>query len=66
MSQALVNPDILRWARESSYLGVEMLAHKIGTRVEKVLVWEMGEALPTFKQAQKLAHTVHIPIIKKF
>jgi hypothetical protein len=35
MSQALVNPDILRWARERSYLGVEMLAHKIGTRVEK-------------------------------
>lgn len=61
MSQALVNPDILRWARERSYLGVDMLAHKIGTRVEKVLAWEMGEALPTFKQAQKLAHTVHIP-----
>ncbi|MBI2354967.1 MAG: hypothetical protein HYV06_08055 [Deltaproteobacteria bacterium] len=50
MSQALVNPDILRWARERSYLGVDMLAHKIGTKVEKVLAWEMGEALPTFKQ----------------
>lgn len=61
MSQALVNPDILRWARERSYLGVEMLAHKIGIRVDKILAWEMGEALPTFKQAQKLAHTVHIP-----
>jgi len=61
MSQALVNPDILRWARERSYLGVDILAHKIGTRGEKVLAWEMGEALPTFKQAQKLAHTVHVP-----
>jgi len=61
MSHALVNPDILRWARERSYLGVDMLAHKIGIRVEKVLAWEMGESLPTFKQAQKLAHTVHIP-----
>lgn len=61
MSQALVNPDILRWASERSYLGVDILAHKIGTKVEKVLAWEMGEALPTFKQAQKLAHTVHIP-----
>ncbi|MBW4057061.1 MAG: ImmA/IrrE family metallo-endopeptidase [Proteobacteria bacterium] len=61
MSQALVNPYILRWARERSYLGVDMLAHKIGTKVEKVLAWEMGEALPTFKQAQKLAYSVHIP-----
>lgn len=61
MTAALVNPDLLRWARERAHLAVEALAHKVGTRAEKVAAWETGDMRPTFKQAQKLADVVHVP-----
>jgi len=61
MSQALVNPDILRWARERAHLAVDRLADKLLTSVDNILAWESGEKLPTFRQAQKVANTVHVP-----
>jgi Zn-dependent peptidase ImmA (M78 family)/DNA-binding XRE family transcriptional regulator len=61
MTAALVNPDLLRWARERAHLAVDVLAHKVGTRAEKVAAWETGDMRPTFKQAQKIAHAVHVP-----
>ena len=61
MSNALVNKSIMLWAREQASLAVEAVARKVGTKVEKVLAWEKGDALPTFRQAQKFAHHVHIP-----
>jgi len=61
MTTALVNCSILSWARERAGLGLEELADKLGNKVEKLILWESGEAKPTFKQAQDLAHTLHIP-----
>jgi Zn-dependent peptidase ImmA (M78 family)/DNA-binding XRE family transcriptional regulator len=51
----------MRWARKRASLAAEVVARKVGTKMEKVLAWEQGEAHPTFRQAQKFAHHVHIP-----
>lgn len=61
MTAALVNPELLRWARERAHLALDVLAHKVGTHAEKVAAWETGDMRPTFKQAQKFAHVVHVP-----
>lgn len=61
MTVALVNPELLRWARERSHLAVDVLAHKVGTRAERVAAWEAGDMRPTFKQAKKFADVVHVP-----
>lgn len=61
MSTAFVNPSLMLWARQRASLAVEVVARKVGTTVEKVIAWEQGIALPTFRQAQKFAHHVHVP-----
>ncbi len=62
MSEALINPQILQWARERSGLSEEELSKKINiTNPEKIVLWESGEKRPTFLQAQKLAKALHIP-----
>jgi len=61
MTTALVNRSILSWARERAGFGLEELADKLGNKVEKLILWESGKAKPTFKQAQDLANTLHIP-----
>ena len=61
MSTALIQPNILKWARERSHVDIELLAHKLPVKSEKVIEWEAGSLQPTFKQAQKLAKILHIP-----
>lgn len=61
MAEALVSPEVLRWARERASLPVSGVAEKLKTDSEKVRSWEEGEARPTFKQAEKIAALLHIP-----
>lgn len=61
MAEAFVNAEMIRWARERASLGVDTFARKVHTKPEKVLSWESGEARPTFKQAEKLAHVTKVP-----
>lgn len=61
MSEALINPQILGWARKRAALSVDQLADKLKTRVERVISWEEGRDRPTFKQAEKIAKQVRIP-----
>ena len=63
MTQAKINPAILRWARNRLQLSEEEVARKIGLkdRPERLHAWEKGETLPTFRQAQELARVLHIP-----
>lgn len=49
------NPSVLRWAREWRGRSVEEAAQKINVAEEKVLAWEVGEAVPTVRQARILA-----------
>lgn len=61
MSTALISPNMVRWARERVNLTIEELSSKISQSEERVEKWELGEARPTFIQAQKLAKALHIP-----
>ncbi|HQE93361.1 MAG TPA: XRE family transcriptional regulator [Anaerolineae bacterium] len=63
MNQAKINPLILQWARRRLDLTEEQLAQKIGlgAKPQRLQVWERGQEFPTFRQAQALAHVLHIP-----
>lgn len=61
MGTAFISPTILKWARERAHFDIEELAHVAHVKEEKLESWETGDSKPTFNQAQKLAHTLHIP-----
>lgn len=61
MSQAIINPEILSWARQRAGLDAPTLARKLNIREDKLISWEKGDILPTFKQAQNYAHNTYIP-----
>jgi transcriptional regulator with XRE-family HTH domain len=52
---ALVEPSVLRWARESIDLTQVAAARKIGVPDDRVEQWENGEAQPTIAQLRKAA-----------
>ncbi|MDY1098653.1 XRE family transcriptional regulator [Pseudomonas aeruginosa] len=59
--EALVNPEILRWARGRARLSIEALAKSLGTVGENLIAWEDGRKRPTFNQAMNYAKATHIP-----
>lgn len=63
MTQAKINPVVLRWARVRLQLSQEEIACKVGLKntPERLQAWEQGEELPTFRQAQQLARVLRIP-----
>lgn len=61
VAHAFVNPTLLRWARERASSSVDEAARKTGVAPGRLEAWERGEAIPTFRQAQKLADVLHAP-----
>jgi len=63
MTQARINPIMVRWARQRLQLSEADVAQKIGlkNKPERLQAWEKGEQFPTFRQAQDLARALHIP-----
>ena len=61
MSEALISPSVLTWARRRRDLDAAGLARKISVNPEKVKAWESGDGLPTFRQAQRAADALYIP-----
>ena len=61
MAEALITPDVLTWARKRSGLDSGQLAHKLNVKPEAVMAWEGAESRPTFRQAQRLAQSLHVP-----
>ncbi|WP_439856196.1 ImmA/IrrE family metallo-endopeptidase [Pseudomonas yamanorum] len=59
--EALINPEILRWARSRARISAGTLAKSIGTAEDNVLAWEDGAKRPSFNQAMNYAHHTHIP-----
>ncbi|RAS34048.1 Zn-dependent peptidase ImmA, M78 family [Pseudomonas sp. URMO17WK12:I5] len=59
--EALINPDILRWARSRARLSTGSLAKSLGTSEDNLIAWEEGAKRPTFKQAMSYAHHTHVP-----
>ena len=56
-TEALVEPDILRWARDTAGLSVDEAAHSLQTRPERVQAWEDGEEHPSMAQLRRMATT---------
>ena len=61
MTEALVTPSVMSWARRRRGLAPSELAAKLNVRPEGIAAWEAGERRPTFRQAQKFAQVLHVP-----
>ena len=61
MPEALITPDVLRWARKRAQFTPDGAAQKVQVRPERFIAWEEGDIYPTFRQAKKLAKAFHIP-----
>ena len=61
MNEAMINPEIVHWARERARLAPADLAEKMNKPPEKLIEWETGQSRPTFRQAQKLAGQLKVP-----
>ena len=59
---ALVEPELLRWARRSAGFQLGEAAHKIRVKPERLESWERNEAKPTFNQLRKIANVYKRPI----
>ena len=60
-SQALVNHEVLEWARKESGYALEPIATRLHVKPEQIVAWERGEKKPTVRQAQELAKFYHRP-----
>ncbi len=60
-TQALVNPELLAWARTRSGMSEGVLAKKISVAPDKIHDWELGNLKPTFRQAQNIARVTNTP-----
>jgi len=61
-TRALINPEVLRWARENTGLSVEEAAKKADVKAEKLAAWEAGEDRPSIPQLRHLARVFRRPI----
>lgn len=60
--KALVEPDLLVWARTSASMSLEQAAEAIGAKIEALTAWETGEDSPSIAQLKKLARAYKRPI----
>lgn len=54
-----VNPDVLRWARETLRLSQEEVAQRMNKKISDIEAWERGEASPTYIQLESLAYEIY-------
>ena len=47
--KAYITPNVLRWARESARMSVEIAASKISVTADKLTEWENGLSQPTIR-----------------
>jgi Zn-dependent peptidase ImmA (M78 family) len=58
MERLAVPPELIRWARKRTGVDSGLLA----ARWPKYVQWESGEASPTPRQLEELAHRMHMPL----
>jgi Zn-dependent peptidase ImmA (M78 family)/transcriptional regulator with XRE-family HTH domain len=61
-----VDPDLIRWARESAGLSVPEVAKRVGVQRDKIEEWESTLGLPTPRQLERLADAVKRPVAAFF
>lgn len=59
MVKAPVNPDVLRWARESANLTIDEVTIKVKKSFEVIEAWEKGLDSPSYAQLEKLAYSIY-------
>ena len=57
-----ITGDVFRWARERADISVERLAKTVNTKPEKILAWEHETEYPNYRQAQKAASALSVPL----
>ncbi len=63
---ALVQPEVLRWARESAAYDIDAAARRLQVKPERLSEWESGERPPTLKQLRKIASVYRRPFAALF
>ncbi len=58
---AFIQPNLLIWARQYSYLSKEEAAKRIQVPLEKLDSWEKGISYPTVNQLHEVARVYHQP-----
>ncbi len=61
MSEALITPKVLSWARQRRDVHVGDLAAKLNVKPDAISAWEAGKLRPTFRQAKRLAQALYVP-----
>jgi len=61
LTKAFINNEVLRWALQRSGQTRATLAEKLATNEDRVEAWLVGDDLPSFKQAQRLASVLQVP-----
>lgn len=59
---ALINPELLVWAREKIGYSIDEAARKLRVSKERLSTWESGAARPTVNQARKAAGIYRRPL----
>ncbi len=57
-----INPDVLKWARETAGLSIDDVVRKMKRKrvtVETVLSWENGEDSPSYAQLERIAYKIY-------
>lgn len=60
--EALANPQLLRWARDSASLTPEAVAKKVGVKADRILAWESGHERPSVAQLRNFAAATKRPL----
>ena len=61
MTEAMVTPRLLTWARQRRGIDLSDLASTLNVKPEAISAWESGERRPTFRQAQRFARSLYVP-----
>jgi len=60
--EALANPALMVWARESASFTQEAVAKKIGVKVDRIRAWEAGDERPSVAQLRNFAAATKRPL----
>ena len=54
-----VQPELLKWARDSANMTTGDVAAKLSKRAEEIEAWENGQGGPTYAQLERLAYDIY-------
>jgi Zn-dependent peptidase ImmA (M78 family)/DNA-binding XRE family transcriptional regulator len=60
--EALANPALLTWARESASLTQDAIAKKLAVKVDRIRAWEAGKERPSIAQLRSFAAATKRPL----